>query len=168
MVLHLLQSPERKTFLKCLSGNGRYLHQTRVPRKAGPLWFLSPMYRRSLAVQRARVDFLIQITMGLGCSHGFDDTVEPEASKLWFLVCVKWLICPDCTKQLIAAIPSYVIEGISCQFSFSSKEIQFAVPFMGWKHHAWNACSENMSQPIGLSPGICRIICGGKSLGLLS
>ena len=47
------------------------------------LWFqevahliLCPNYRRSLAVEKARVDFLREITTELGRIHGFDDTVE--------------------------------------------------------------------------------------------
>ena len=51
---------------------------------------------------------------------------------------------------------------------FSSKEIQFEVPFMGWKHHARNQYSESKSQHFGLSPAMCRrFLRGVREMALL-
>ena len=47
----------------------------------GPFWFLCSNYRRSLAVEKARVDFLSKVQIGLGCVHRFDDAVEPRSSQ---------------------------------------------------------------------------------------
>ena len=67
--------------------------------KKGQLWILCPKYRWNLAVQKARVNFLIIVTMGLVWVQVFDDTVERGNSQI--LVCVffvKWCFCPGCTN----------------------------------------------------------------------
>ena len=49
--------------------------------KEGQCWILCPNYRRRVAVQKARFDFLSEVTMGLGCLQVFDDTVERGSSQ---------------------------------------------------------------------------------------
>jgi len=76
--------------------------------KKGQLWILCPKYRWNLAVQKARVNFLIIVTMGLVWVQVFDDTVERGNSQI--LVCVffvKWCFCPGCTNYLCADFPWY-------------------------------------------------------------
>ena len=80
-------------------------------------------------MEKARLDFLSEVTMGLGFIHGFDDTVEPGSSKT--------LVCGVCEMALLP----WLYELALCCFSliwkrrnspaksgFSSKEIMFGVP----------------------------------------
>ena len=59
---------------------------------------MCPNYRRSLAVEKARVDFLSEFTMGLGVFTDLMMQLICEYSKLLFVVFVKWLFYPDCTN----------------------------------------------------------------------
>ena len=70
-------SPEMITRLKCLSDNKNPCNKPQNRENEGPYLSPCPNYRRSLAVEKARVKFLSEVTIGLGCFHEFDDTVEP-------------------------------------------------------------------------------------------
>ena len=55
----------------------------------GPLWLLWPNYRRSLAVKKASVDFLSEVTIGLGLLKYLMIQLYKEASKFLIVVSMK-------------------------------------------------------------------------------
>ena len=134
----------------------------RLQDQEGPQCF--PLHNnRNLAAKKARNDFLSEVTMGLVCVQGFDDRVKQGSFQTlvfgaWELALLPWLNkLPLCCFSLIGK------RSISpATRGFSSKEIQFGVPFMGWKHWAWSQCSESMRLFIVLSPEMWRFMAGGR------
>ena len=117
----------------------------------GPLWFLCP--NRILDVQKARVNFTSKVTMWLVCVHGIDDTAKSGSFQA--------LVCGVCEMALLPWLYRLALYCFSliCKISnspanagFSSMEIPFAMPFMGWKPCVRSQCSESKMQPIPLSP----------------
>ena len=135
-----LPSPEKRICLKCFSGNANSMHQG----EEGIFWFLCPNYRRILDVQKARVDFLSEVQMELLCAHGFDDTVDPGSFQTLDCAFVKWIYSPYLYELALCSL--FLIwkrRNPPANAGFSSKEIQFAVPFKGWKQGSWHQCSES-------------------------
>ena len=109
---------------------------------------------------KARVDFLSEGTMRLGCIHGFDDKVDPGCSKT--------LVCGVCEMALFPLLCEQVLCCLSliwkrrnspAKSGLSSNEIQFGVPFRVETLH---------TKPVLREQATCRRIIGGKRQGLLS
>ena len=111
---------------------------------------------------KARVYLLREITMGLVCIHRFDDTVETKSPKLLFLVFMSGTL--PCLYDLALCCFSLIWKRRNSpeKSGFSWKEVKFGVPFVGWKLHAWQQCSESMRQPMVLFPATCRRNLGRK------
>ena len=79
--------------------------------------------------------------MGLGFLHLFDDTVEPGSNETHdFAVCEMALLprlyeLALCSFSLIWKRKNYPAKS-----GFSSKEIQFGVPYVAWKLCTHNQC----------------------------
>ena len=114
-------------------------------------------------MQKASVDFLSKVQMGLGCNLRFDDTVETWSFQTLDCGFVKWLFCSYLYElSLFWFFMLWKRRNSPAKSGFSSKEIHLAVTFMGWKHHPRNRCSESKKHPIVLSPATCRGILGVK------
>ena len=167
MVMHNLQSSERTTSLKGLSGNEKFLQHIRAPRSRGTILFCVHILYEKYSCAKARVCFLSNIKMGIWYVHRCDDSVEP--GRFQTVVCgvcvmlhLPWLY------QLALCCFSLICKrrNSPAKTGFSSEEIKFGVPFMAWKHHAWNQWSDSKKQPIVLSPTMCRrILVGGEGKG---
>ena len=135
----------------------------------GPLWLLWPNYRRSLAVKKASVDFLSEVTIGLGLLKYLMIQLNEETPKFLFvffceMMLLPWLYkLPLCWFSLI-----WKSRHILATSGFSSKEIEFGGPFIGWKHHERDHCSERRRKHICISTATCRRILGEKRQGLHS
>ena len=66
--------------MKCLFAMEIHCTKPVLQGKEGPLWFLWPKYRKSLAVKK-KCCFPCLFTMGLGFIQVFDDAVEPGCSQ---------------------------------------------------------------------------------------
>ena len=73
--------------------------------KEGTHWILCHNYSRSLAVKKAKVDFLSEVTLGLVWAHGLDDIVEKGSLQTILVVFLKWLYCPFLTTSYVFLIP---------------------------------------------------------------
>ena len=110
--------------------------------KDGTHWILCHNYSRSLAVKKAKVDFLSEVTLGLVWAHGLDDIVEKGSLQTILVVFLKWLYCPFLTTSYVFLIPDMEKKVFSGQIRLLLKEIMFGMSFIGWKHNAWNQWSD--------------------------
>ena len=137
--------------------------------KEGPFCFLCPIYRRSLAVQKARVDFLKNVTMGLGWIHGCDDTVELGSFQA--------LVCGVCEMALWPWLYRLALWLFSLMWKrrnypsnagFHSRNIQFAVHFTGWNSMHASSAQRARGNTLLYFPQHVGEFEGGKRLGFLS
>jgi len=149
-----LPSPERRTRLKYLSHTGNTLQQNRAQRPRGTtLAYVPCLQEITSSGKSARVYFLNEVILWLGFVNRFDDTFEPGSSQT-----LVYGVCEMAPLPWFYELALYCFSLIwkrrnsSAKAGFSSKEVQFGVPFLRWKHRARNQCSERRRKHIGLSP----------------
>ena len=133
IVMSNLMSPERRTGLECLSGNGKFLNQTRALRWKGcPLDYFH-YYSRNLGGKKITGWFPEQRVIGAGvCSWSwlYCSTRKLPNSCLWMF----WnghfaLVVQTNNVLLFLVLKGRISHAKSC---FSVKEITFGVPFKRW------------------------------------
>ena len=89
-----LPSPERKTCWECLSRNGKSLNQTRPPQSRGSQLFTCHNYRRMLGGKKQIFTSWVKKHLSWCSFTNLIILLNQEASKLLFVVFVKWIFFP--------------------------------------------------------------------------